>query len=125
MSTLKQVSELLKAHQDMTRGQQSTTGKPITRLKNSDTNPPTIRPAPALPEEHCDTAVVEDNTDSRKDKELQETSIIPQCTVAPTKGTHDVAKEDHTQPGRILVRMEDKGKPDDGNPPMLSMCTDH
>ena len=35
---------------------------------------------------------VEVNTDSRKDKELQETSRIQQCTVAPTEKTHDVAK---------------------------------
>ena len=37
------------------------------------------------PEEHCDTANVED-------RELQKTLRIQQCTVAPTEKTHDVAK---------------------------------
>ena len=37
------------------------------------------------PEEHCNTANVEG-------RELQETSRVQQCTVAPTEKTHDVAK---------------------------------
>ena len=81
--------------QDTPRSQQTTLGKPSTRLKSPDAASTTIRSAPVLPEEHCDTADVEDNTDSRKDKELQETSRIQQCTVAPTEETHDVARRPH------------------------------
>ena len=105
------------------------------------------------PEEHCDTANMEDKADSGEDRELRETSRVQQCTGAATEETHDVAKgenqpdleegkagetegnkivdsdvlcedhgfpEDHTQPGRTLVRMEDEGKPGDGNPPLLA-----
>ena len=131
---------------DTPSSQQTTTGKPSTRPKNLDTASTTIRSAPALPEEHC-------NTDSGEGRELQETSRVQQCTGAPTEETHDVAKgenqpdleegkagetegnktfdddvlcedhgfpEDHTQPGRTPVRMEDEGKPGDENPPVLA-----
>ena len=70
------------------------------RLENLDTASTAIRPAPMPPEEHCNTANVEDKADSREDRELQDTSRTQQQTLALTRGTHDVPKEDHTQSGQ-------------------------
>ena len=82
--------------------QQTSPGKPSFRLENLDTASLDIRPAPVPPEEHCNTANVEDKADSGEDRELQKTPRVQQCTRAPTEFTHDVAKVDnHPDPEEL------------------------
>ena len=50
LQNMKKITSMYNKEDSTARAQQYTTGKPSTRLKNSDTAPPTIRPAPVLPD---------------------------------------------------------------------------
>ena len=67
----KKATELPGALQNTSRTQQYTTGKTSNQPKNSDTAPPTIRPAPELPEGHQDTADKEDHRQKEATEEAK------------------------------------------------------